>query len=38
MKRDKSPNNTIDIDDDVMDILKQNGEAFVDTPNMVLRR
>ena len=38
MKRDKSLNNTIDIDDDVMDILKQNGEAFVDTPNMVLRR
>jgi len=30
--------NTIEIDSDVMDILKQNAEPLVDTPNMVLRR
>ena len=30
--------NTVEIDSDVMDILKQNAEPLVDTPNMVLRR
>jgi hypothetical protein len=31
-------NNQIDVDDDVLDVLKRHAEPFVDTPNSVLRR
>jgi Mrr N-terminal domain len=31
-------NSQIDVDDDVLNVLKQHAEPFVDTPNSVLRR
>ena len=37
MEKNKIPMNSIEIDDDVLRILKQNAEPFDDTPNTVLR-
>ena len=38
MKKNIICTNTIEVDDDIMGLLKENAEPFVDSPNMVLRR
>ena len=38
MNKNKMFKNTIEIDDEVMNLLKKNADPFIDTPNTVLRK